>query len=128
MRKSEAIKKFAEHLKAMHIGAMVVFDDQDKLVGIISERDIVHGIAEHGSACLNMAVGDLMTTGVVTCSAKDSIAQISRLMTDNRIRHLPVVDDGNLVGIISVGDVVKNRMEELSLEANVLRDLAIAGN
>ena len=126
--KTEQIEKFAGRLKSMRVGAMVVLDNNRELVGIISERDIVHGIAEHGRSCLSMTVGDLMTTGVVTCLANDNIAQISHLMTENRIRHLPVVEDGKMVGIVSVGDVVKNRMEEMSLEANVLRDLAIAGH
>lgn len=125
--KTEQIESFAGQLKSMRVGAMVVLDNGE-LVGIISERDIVNGIAEHGRNCLSMTVGDLMTTGVVTCLASDNIAQISRLMTEKRIRHLPVVEDRKMVGIISVGDVVKNRMEEMSLEANVLRDLAIAGH
>ncbi len=126
--KTEQIDDFADRLKATHVGAMVVLDNSRELAGIISERDIVHGIAEHGRNCLNLTVGDLMTTGVVTCSGNDNIAQISHLMTENRIRHLPVVEDGKVVGMVSVGDVVKNRMEEMSLEANVLRDLAIAGH
>jgi len=73
-------------------------------------------------------VADLMTRQVVTCTPDDSVTRIAHRMTENRIRHLPVVDGENLVGVVSVGDVVKNRLEEMSLEASVLRDLAIAGH
>ena len=69
-----------------------------------------------------------MTQRVITCTPEDSVTRISRLMTENRIRHLPVVEGGGLVGVVSVGDVVKNRLEEMSLEASVLRDLAAAGH
>ena len=105
---------------------MVVTGEGGALIGIISERDIVHGIAEHGAACLVMSVADLMTKRVITCAPDDSVARISRLMTESRIRHLPVVEGDQLAGVVSVGDVVKSRMEEMSLEANVLRDIAIA--
>jgi CBS domain-containing protein len=88
----------------------------------------VHGIAEHGARCLELTVADLMTRRVITCTPEDSVTRISRLMTENRIRHLPVVNGSGLAGVVSVGDVVKNRMDELSLEANVLRDMAIAGH
>jgi len=128
VRPTESIETFAHRLRMARIGAMVVLDDAGGLSGIISERDVVHGIAEYGAACLARTVGELMTERVVTCAPEDSIARIARLMTDNRIRHLPVVSGGRVVGIVSVGDVVKNRLEEMSLEANVLRDIAIAGH
>ena len=127
VRPGESIETFAHRLRMARIGAMVVVDDSGGLVGIVSERDVVHGLAEHGARCLQMTVRDLMTTRVVTCKPEDSIARIARLMTENRIRHLPVVENGRLAGVVSVGDVVKNRLEEMSLEANVLRDMAIAG-
>ncbi len=127
VRPEESIETFAHRLRMARIGAMVVVDDAGGLTGIISERDVVHGLAEHGPRCLELNVGDLMTTRVVTCAPEDGIARIARLMTENRIRHLPVVDGGKLSGMVSVGDVVKNRLEEMSLEANVLRDMAMAG-
>ena len=128
VRPTETIATFAHRLRMARIGAMVVLGDDGKMAGIISERDVVHGLAEHGARCLEMKVADLMTTRVHTCAPEDNIARIARIMTENRIRHLPVAEGGKLVGVVSVGDVVKNRMEEMSLEANVLRDIAIAGH
>jgi CBS domain-containing protein len=98
------------------------------LASIISERDIVNGTAEHGERCLRLTAADLMTRRVVTCAPDDSISRIARIMTENRIRHLPVLEGQRLVGMVSVGDVVKNRMEEMSLEANVPRDIAMAAH
>jgi CBS domain-containing protein len=128
VRPTESIDTLSHRLRLARIGAMVVTGEGDALIGIISERDIVHGIAEHGPKCLELTVADLMTQRVVTCAPDDSVTRISRLMTENRIRHLPVVDGSRLAGVVSVGDVVKNRLEEMSLEANVLRDIAIAGH
>jgi len=128
VRPTEAIATLSHRLRLARIGAMVVVGEDGRLEGIISERDIVHGIAEHGAHCLELTVADLMTRRVVTCTPEDSISRIATIMTENRIRHLPVVDGAKLIGVVSVGDVVKNRMEEMSLEANVLRDIAIAGH
>jgi CBS domain-containing protein len=128
VRPTESIETLSHRLRLARIGAMVVLGEGGALDGIISERDIVHGIAEHGARCLGLTVADLMTRRVITCTPEDSVTRISRLMTENRIRHLPVVEGAALVGVVSVGDVVKNRMDELSLEANVLRDIAIAGH
>ena len=128
VRPTESIETFAHRLRMARIGAMVVLGEDGKMAGIISERDVVHGIAEHGARALQMTVADLMTQRVVTCSPEDNIARIARIMTENRIRHLPVAEGGKLVGVVSVGDVVKNRLEEMSLEASVLRDIATAGH
>jgi CBS domain-containing protein len=128
VRPTETIGTLSHRLRLARIGAMVVLGEDGALEGIISERDIVHGIAEHGAHCLELTVADLMTQRVVTCTPEDSVTRIARQMTENRIRHLPVVEGGNLVGVVSVGDVVKNRLEEMSLEASVLRDIAIAGH
>ncbi len=128
VRPTESVETFSHRLRLARIGAMVVLGEDGGMAGIISERDVVHGIAEYGAACLAKTVGDLMTTRVVTCTPEDSIARIARLMTENRIRHLPVVHGGKVVGVVSVGDVVKHRLEEMSMEANVLRDIAIAGH
>ena len=125
---TESIATFAHRLRMAGIGAMIVSSDKSRLEGIISERDVVHGLAEYGARCLEMRVSDLMTRNVVTCGTTDSIAVIARLMTVNRIRHLPVVDGARLHGLVSIGDVVKHRFEEMELEANVLRDIAIAGH
>jgi CBS domain-containing protein len=128
VRPTETIEIFSHRLRMAGIGAMAVLDERGKLVGMISERDVVRGIAEHSARALEMTVADLMTRRVVTCAPEDNIARIARLMTDNRIRHLPVIERGRLSGLISVGDVVKNRLEEMSLEVNVLRDIAMAGH
>jgi len=128
VRPTESIDTLSHRLRLARIGAMVVTGDGGALIGVISERDIVHGLAEHGASCLGLTVADLMTTRLITCTPDDSVTRISRLMTENRIRHLPVVEGAKLAGVVSVGDVVKNRMEEMSLEANVLRDIAIAGH
>ena len=128
VRPTESIETFSHRLRLARIGAMVVLGEGGSLDGIISERDVVHGIAEHGASCLGLTVADLMTKRVITCSPDDSVTRISRLMTENRIRHLPVVEGGKLAGVVSVGDVIKNRLEEMSLEASVLRDIAIAGH
>ncbi len=128
VRPTESIETLSHRLRLARIGAMVVLGEGGALDGIISERDIIHGIAEHGPKCLELTVADLMTKRVITCTPEDNVTRIARQMTENRIRHLPVVEGTKLVGVVSVGDVVKNRLEEMLLEANVLRDLAIAGH
>jgi CBS domain-containing protein len=128
VRPTESIETLSHRLRLARIGAMVVLGEGGALDGIISERDVIHGIAEHGASCLELTVADLMTQRVITCTPEDSVTRIARQMTENRIRHLPVVVGTKLVGVVSVGDVVKNRLEEMSLEASVLRDLAAAGH
>jgi CBS domain-containing protein len=118
--------EFSEQLRAEQIGAMVVSDDGRSIDGIISERDLAYALAAHGSELSRIAVSKLMTRVVVVCSPEDSITDVMKLMTQRRIRHLPVKDGDHLVGIISIGDVLKHRLGEVELEANVLRDYAIA--
>ena len=126
VRPTETIVLLAHRLRAEQVGAMVVSQDGRTVDGIISERDVTRGVAEHGGNIANLNVSDLMTRGVVTCSPNDMIADIARIMTRRRVRHLPVQNNGELTGIISIGDVVKYRLDEMELEANVLRDYAIA--
>ena len=109
-------------LKQEGIGALVVTDSGGGLAGIISERDIVRGLVDHGGDLLKMPVAELMTRSVKTCGPDHNINDIMAEMTRSRIRHLPVLADGRLCGIISIGDVVKNRLEELEAETSVLRD------
>ncbi len=109
-------------LRLKKIGAVVVSDDGETVDGIISERDVVNGMADHGAKLRAMMVSELMTKHVVTCEPGDNIRDIMHLMTQKRIRHLPVIEHGKLAGVISIGDVVKNRLEDMQLEANVLRD------
>ena len=121
-----SVRELSRQLKAEAIGAVVVVSPGGRLAGIISERDVARGLADHGAALPAMPVSELMTKGVVTCAPDDSIANISRIMTQRRIRHLPVLDGGELVGLVSIGDVLKHRLDEIQLEANVMRDYAIA--
>lgn len=119
----------ADAVRQLHtvgIGALVVSPDSNRLDGILSERDIVHALADRGTALLDMRVAELMTRRVVTCAPTDTIAELMGEMTRRRIRHLPVVDRGHLVGLVSIGDVVKNRLEEMEFETTSLRQF-IAG-
>lgn len=127
IRPDREIKLAAARLRDARIGALVVSTDGTEVKGILSERDIVRGIADRGAAALELTVRNLMTPTVITCTPEDSITHLMKLMTSRRIRHLPVISaDGELCGIVSIGDVVKNRLEELELEATVLRDAYIA--
>ena len=122
----ETALELSEKLNAAQIGAMIVSDDGTSIDGIISERDLAYGLAAHGRELPRIAVSKLMTKVVLVCSPEDSITDVMKLMTQRRIRHLPVKDGAQLVGIISIGDVLKHRLGEVQLEANVLRDYALA--
>ncbi|PPC81875.1 MAG: histidine kinase [Hyphomicrobium sp.] len=123
---SATIRAFADGLNAERVGAMVVLSKGGAVEGIISERDLVRGLAEFGSDLPSIKVSQLMTRAVVTCAPEDGVAAVAKVMTQRRIRHLPVVVNGALVGLVSIGDVLKHRLDEVQLEANVLRDFAIA--
>ncbi|MCX7619477.1 MAG: CBS domain-containing protein [Acidimicrobiales bacterium] len=111
----------AAALLARHgIGALVVCNPAEKIVGIVSERDITRALGAVGSAIANLHVADIMTREVHTCSRRDSVDKLALDMTQRRIRHLPVVGDGELVGLVSIGDVVKSRIDELQQETNAL--------
>ncbi|MGA2408972.1 MAG: CBS domain-containing protein [Candidatus Binataceae bacterium] len=103
------------------IGAVPVIDEAGQLIGIISERDIIRGISVHADAALTLTAGQLMTHDVKTCTAEDELVDLMEVMTLQRIRHLPVIQDGALHGIVSIGDVVKQRLEEVRFEAEELR-------
>lgn len=104
------------------IGAAVVSSDGATVAGIVSERDIARGLHTHGAGLLAQQVSSIMTAEVRTCEPREEIAEIARIMTDGRFRHLPVVVDGKLVGIVSIGDVVKKRIEQLETESGQLMD------
>jgi CBS domain-containing protein len=103
-----------------NIGAMVVVGP-DGVVGIVSERDVVRKLHDHGPELLRSAVSDIMSKVLVTCTPDDLVDDLSALMTNNRVRHVPVMQGGRLVGIVSIGDVVKNRMEQLQAEQEQLQ-------
>ena len=126
VRPSDTVHTLAQRLRLEGIGAMVVSTDGCTIEGIVSERDVAHGLAEHGAGLLDRDVAAIMTRNVTTCSPDDTIADVARVMTSRRVRHLPVQRSGKLVGIVSVGDVVKQRLDEMEMETNVLRDYAIA--
>jgi CBS domain-containing protein len=103
------------------IGALVVSANGTEPQGILSERDIVHGLGREGAALLERRVEDLMTKTVVTCAPQDRVADLMALMTERRIRHIPVLRNGKLAGLVSIGDVVKNRLDEIELETTSLK-------
>ena len=113
-----AVKLLAER----GIGAVVVLGADHRIVGILSERDIVQALAEHGVAVLSEPVSQVMTREVKTCSEDDTIGDLMGRMTAGKFRHLPVVQKEKLIGIVSIGDVVKSRVQEINQEANAMRD------
>jgi CBS domain-containing protein len=115
------IGEAVQRLGARGIGALVVSQDGTQVDGILSERDVVRGLADRGAALLSERVGDLMTRRVHSCAPEDAVEDLMGMMTQKRIRHLPVVKDDALCGIVSIGDVVKNRLEEVEYEASSLR-------
>lgn len=114
------VLEVAKLLGERRIGAIPIMRG-DKLCGIISERDVVRGLAIRGGGVLADGVSTLMTKSVVTCSMDDSVQQLMVMMTERRIRHVPVVEDGHVKGMISIGDVVKERMQETEQEAEALK-------
>ncbi|HZQ14813.1 MAG TPA: CBS domain-containing protein [Pseudolabrys sp.] len=113
----------AANLLARHrIGALVIRGAGGRLAGILSERDIVRALAEHGAAALDLPVGQVMTRDVETCNEDESCARIMERMTAGRFRHMPVLRGGKLVGLVSIGDVVKQRVDEIERESEAMRD------
>ena len=120
---SQTIGDAVNILGSKGIGAIVVLDDSGTLAGILSERDIVRGLAAHGAAVMDHLVESLMTAKVQTCSVNDTSDMLMKRMTEGRFRHMPATDDaGKLVGVISIGDVVKSRISELEHETEAMRD------
>jgi CBS domain-containing protein len=111
-----------EVLNRHRIGALVVLGAEGRIIGMLSERDIVRMLSEHGAAALQQPLSQSMTRMVVTCGESDSIAEIMERMTRGRFRHIPVLNEDRLVGIISIGDVVKQRLTEMERETEALRD------
>ncbi len=116
---SDAAKVLADK----RIGTVVISTDGTAAEGILSERDIVRQLAEHGAACLSAAVSDYMTTQIQTCTRDEEADAILARMTNGRFGHMPVVEDGRLIGLITIGDVVKARLSELSMEKSALEGM-----
>lgn len=125
IKPDDTVVEAARTLKRSRIGALVVSDNGANVLGIVSERDIVGGLADPASrdTVLDSPVSALMTREVLTCQPEDTVQHCMAVMTERRVRHLPVVRDGRMIGLISIGDVVKNRLEELEIEAGFLREL-----
>ena len=124
---SATLGTVAQRLRLERIGALVVLDDS-RLVGMVSERDIVYAFAAQRDGTVDVKVADVMSRNVITCDANDSLTRVLGLMTRHRVRHIPVVRAGQLSGLISIGDVVKHRLDELEMEAAILRDSYLAGH
>jgi CBS domain-containing protein len=117
----ESLTAAADRLNAHRIGAMVVLDERDRVAGIISERDIVRAIAGFGSSALSSPVASYMSRGIVYADPKEDVDTLLSRMTDRRIRHLPVCENGKLVGVVSIGDLVKAKIAETEAEAAGLK-------
>ena len=117
-----SVAQAAELLSSRKIGALVISKDGKTLGGIVSERDIVREIGRRGPACLSDSVESIMTAKVVTCGRGDQTDAVLQKMTDGRFRHIPVVEDGRMVGVVSIGDLVKAKLEETAVEARTLRE------
>lgn len=115
---TEAARMLAEK----RIGAVVVMGKAQELLGILSERDIVRALGTHGPEALELPVSKIMTAKVVTCRPQTSIDELMEIMTAGRFRHLPVIDDGRVAGIVSIGDVVKHRVAEIETESKMMRE------
>jgi len=126
---SASIHDLVNSLNSHHIGALVVSSDGKKIDGIVSERDVVRAMPGKLDQLVGMHVRDIMTVGVHTCTADSTIAELMKMMTELRIRHVPIVDDsGTLVSIVSIGDVVKNYVSELDSERQALKNYVTSGN
>ncbi len=122
IRPETTVAVAVSRLSALRIGALVVSADGKTVAGMISERDVVRGLARHGERLLDLDVAQVMSRNVPVCSPEDTVKDVMAQMTRTRNRHVPVVEDGELRGLVSIGDAVKQRVEELELQTNVLRD------
>ena len=113
-------------LQQERVGAILLCVDGKTINGIISERDIVYGLVKYGVELMDRPASELMTKDVVTCAPDDKITEVMATMTQRRVRHIPVTENGELCGIVSIGDVVKNRLDEMEMETRVLRDYVTA--
>ena len=127
IRATETVKTAADRMRGRDIAALVITSG-DAIAGLISERDIVRAVSVHAEQALSMTVREVAPHAMITVAPGDTLKHAMSLMTNHRVRHLPVFADGNLVGIVSIGDVVKHRTDELELEANTLRETVMVGH
>ena len=126
-RRDHTLFEVANLLSDNKIGSVLIVDEEEAVIGIVSERDIVRQIATAGAGVLNQSIETCMTSNVISCQESDTIDQIMSEMTKRRFRHMPVVEDKKLVGIISIGDVVKLRIAEAEMEADAMRHYIATG-
>ena len=122
-----SVAEVAQQLSVRRIGSVLVLNDQSTVIGIVSERDLVRALSSHGTKALELEVRQVMTREVVSCDPDDSIEEVMQIMTSGRFRHVPVVHRGELLGLVSIGDVVKARLEETAHEAEALKAYIVAG-
>jgi CBS domain-containing protein len=122
------VSEVCDRMRTHSIGALVVTGDGSRVDGVVSERDVVLGVAHEGAEVLRKSARHVMSGHVVTCAPDDHLTKVMAVITSQRVRHLPVVSEGRLVGIISIGDALKARLTEMELEAAVLRDVYLAGH
>ena len=126
-RAESTLKEVAELLASKKIGVVVISGEAGRVIGILSERDVVRLIADKGPAALTLSVGDVMTRNVITCEEKSTLDELMETMTTGRFRHIPVVERGELVGLISIGDVVKYHLADMELEVSAMRSYLTTG-
>jgi CBS domain-containing protein len=122
-----SVAQISQQLSTRRVGSVLVLDDDSSVAGIVSERDLVRAFASHGAKAMELEARHVMTRDVVTCDPDDSIDQVMGTMTRGRFRHLPVVRHGELLGLVSIGDVVKARLEEAAHETEALKAYIVAG-
>jgi CBS domain-containing protein len=127
IRPDATVADAVDMLHRERIGAIVVSEDGYNVDGILSERDVVSALADSGGQLLSRTVDDIMTRNVITCDPSDTVGGLMAEMTNRRIRHFPVITDGRLCGIVSIGDLVKNRLDEVEFEAQSLRSFIAGG-
>ena len=125
IRATDTVQIAADRMREHGIAALVV-KSGDAIKGLISERDIILAVSRHGNGAPSLAVPNVVCQAMIRVAPSDSLKRAMSLMTNNRVRHLPVIDDGKLIGIVSIGDIVKQRLEDLETETNVLRDAYLA--
>ncbi len=123
----ETLHRIAQLIAEYKIGAVLIIDKEGRPVGILSERDIVNALAAFGAAALGLSAAETMTRALVTCKPTDTADEILTVMTNSRVRHLPVMEDGQMIGIVSIGDVVKRKLDDAAAEVGLLRDYVMAG-
>jgi len=127
VEQGDSIMSACKTLAQQKVGCVLVMDESGALAGVLSERDVARNLPHYGPALVDMPVLTIMTANVITCDYHDSIARVMELMTSKRIRHLPVMDDGNLCGMVSIGDVVKQKIAQAEAEAESLKEYIATG-